>query len=618
MAGIIIALGDKTKQDIIAVRKNFESLKGLEAIYEFNYEKCQIVKYKRRYDKEDNNYFESPEIVLCAVGSILYKDYGFEDSTKEIGKSLNEGARISEIIYEIDGHYCLMIEEKKKRRCQIITDAGGVINTYLLKKDESYFISTSMLALAKSFPVTPMFESILMFLRSGMFFNDTTYFKEINVLKPASIYEYNFDRGQLQRIEYWSVPKNVNEHISFKEASKRITKSIKDIIDPIADEKAIYDLTGGYDARFVLSLAYSMEKDKKRINAFFFGPKSSREAKIVEKNCLNLGIKYNNCVVSDDWPKEFYNYVIESHYLCDGLENACIYAPILMTQKWKRKHFQYSIHGLFGELFRQRTWEFEFGRRGKRRPANLNRLIKYRNLSDDFDRSIFSDKSLEVIDEAPNKLLEIYRKTNSIFDQRAPNTLQLDNIYFSQRARRWGGRNLTTANQIIQPICPLWFRKPLEISMALPPKYKIKCKLMRYIVEKESPSFANEKMITGTPFVMMNLRNLHRFIPGVGFFVRKAIRKFSQAFLNRTIWAGLTTPDYNTGEWYRHALKDPRCEDLLDYDKMISHAFYDKRKFKMFIERANSVDFHFYGQLGNIITAELTLRTANLKKEIKG
>ena len=59
-------------------------------------------------------------------------------------------------------------------------------------------------------------------------------------------------------------------------------------------KKMLIDFTGGYDSRFVLSLAYKRQKEKSNINTFFFGPPSSREAKIVEANCQNLSIKYNN------------------------------------------------------------------------------------------------------------------------------------------------------------------------------------------------------------------------------------------------------------------------------------------------------------------------------------
>ena len=98
----------------------------------------------------------------------------------------------------------------------------------------------------------------------------------------------------------------------------------------------------------------------------------------------------------------------------------------------------------------------------------------------------------------------------------------------------------------------------------------------------------------------------------LNFFSRIAIRKSFQIAFNKTVWAGLTVPDYNTGEWHREALKDPRCKDLLDYSKMASKSLYDEVKFKEFIRRAGQDGFHYYGQLGNIMTVELTLRAVEL------
>jgi asparagine synthetase B (glutamine-hydrolysing) len=613
MAGLVLSIGKESQNYFDSLKQNFGKLKGLCKSFECKKSNYQIIKYKRLYDNDDSNYFNCAELNVNIVGSVLYKNFGFNESAKEIGKSMLKGESISKIADEIDGHHFISIFLKNQNRVYLITDCGGVINTYLLKKDENIYISTSMLALAKTFTVTPDADAILTFIRSGVFFNETTYFKEISVLKPASIYEYKLESGQFTRNKYWSVPKDINRKISFKAATDSITKSLMYIIDKIPISTAIYDLTGGYDSRFVLALAYSKETEKNKINAFFFGPVNSREARIVEKNCKNLKINYNNYTLPNEWSENYFDSILEANRFCDGLENACAYAPILWVLRKKKKEFQVSVNGLIGELFRQRTWEFEFGRRGKRIPANVHGFIKYRDLGDAFDRTVFSEHFIHFINAIPNILYGIYKSNNRIFVNNVPNTLQIENIFFSSRRRRHG-RNVTTSNQIIQTICPLWFRKPIEISFSLSPEFKKRCKLMRFIVEKTSPEFAKEKMINNTPFVLMNLTNIHRFIPGVVFFVRKAIRKFLQVFLNKTIWSGLTTPDYKTGEWFRQALKDPRCQDLLNYEKMLSKSFYDERGFNEFIQRAKTSEFHFYGQLGNIITTELTLRAANIKR----
>ena len=613
MAGIVLALGDEITGDFTDIQNHFYILKTLKASYEFLNGSIHIIKYQRRRATEDYSWFESPEIVICVVGTIIFKDFGFEDSAREIGNALSIGIDISKIIDEIDGNYLLIIIDKMRKECLVITDAGGVINTYILENNGRYFISTSMLALAKTFPVSPDLRSILMFLRSGMFFNYDTYFNEIKILKPASIYRYDVKTRKLTDKKYWRVPKRVNYNISFEDAAYAISESLINIIDRIPTENAIYDFTGGYDSRFILALAYSREIEKKRINTFFFGPPGSREARIVEHNCKNIGITYNNYVLPDDWPIHYFDYILESHRLCDGMENVLTYGPVLWALKKKSDAFSFAVNGLFGELYRQRRWITEFGRRGKRCAPNLRRLIRYRDLTENFKDTMFSDEYIYMIKDIPNQIIEIYQRTNKIFDNKVPNTLKLDNIYFAQKARRWGGRNVLTANQLIQTVCPLWFRKPLEISLGLPPEYKKNNKLMRYIVEKEAPLLAKEKMISGAPFIQINFRNIYKFLPTFDFYSRIAIRKFYQVVFKKSIWQELTIPAYNTSEWYRRTLKDPRCQDSLNWGKMVSQGLYEKGGFEDFIKTANMNNFPFYGELGRILTLELTLRIARLK-----
>jgi len=607
MAGLILSLGDEERSSTHRLKEAFEDYKDLALSYAHTQQKLAIFKYGRRYDEHDSNYFESDDVAVCAVGSLLYAGFGFEDSVSQLGMALKEAKSCTELIDRIDGNFLLAIVYKKLGFCELITDFGGVINAYLCESGGNIYVATSMLALARSLPVTPDKDAILMFLRSGMFFDENTYFNEIKVLKPACIYRYEFSGSSLMRTEYWQPPQDVAEDVSLREAMEKTRELLGAVIDRIPKTKALFDFTGGFDARLILAMAYG--RATKPLNAFFFGPPESREAKIVRKNCENLGIIYNNYVPGNGWSYNFFDYVLEAFRLSDGLENACVYAPILMIQKMKRQNgFRYSVIGLLGELFRQRTTMQELGKRGKRKPANLKRLVKYRILAGDFDPSAFADPYIAKINSLPARLSEIYGNTLKKLGSSPPNTLQLDYIYFAQRARRWGGRNVTTSNQIIQPICPLWFRKPLEYVMALPPRIKKRSQLVRSVAEKESPRFAEEKMINGAPLALMTPGNLYRFIPGLVFFMRIALRKFSQVFFNKTIWAGLTTPDYNTGQWYRSALADERCKALLDYEKMVSSKFYDRTRFNEFLQRAKAPDFHFYGQLGNIITAELVLR----------
>ena len=615
MAGIIFSFGENSSCYFRKVKQSFKNLKGLQTSYEIEDRDYQLAKFRRAKDKGALNVFVNGNISVFAIGSLYYGVHKNTNAVEAIGKDVKKRRGVELIAKDTDGHFCVVIIDSKECKAYIITDIGA-INIYSYEEKNLFFLSTSMLSLAQVFLMTPSVGDILLFLRSGKYFDSTTCFEEISVLEPSTIYKIDLTNGRKTAKKYWQVPIEVNEDIGFVEAAKKIKCSLDQIVDGLPVERTIYDFTGGYDARFVLALAYGKERIKNSINAFFFGPRTSREARIVQENCENLGIIYNNFHLPDTWPSQFYDYVLESHALCDGMENACVYAPILWVQKKKGENFTFSVTGLFGELYRQRRWITEFGKRGQKRPPDLRKLIRYRDLADDFDTSIFSNEYRPFMRDIPNKLLKIYTATNKIFDYGAPNTLLLDNIYFSQTMRRWGGRNLSTTNQLIQCVSPLWFKKPLSISLSLPPNYRKRNKLMRHIVEETSGIFGKQRTINSSPFTVMHFNNIHLFLPATIFFARIGMRKIGQVMFNKTIWADLTTPAYDTSRWYRKALRDTRCVNLLDFEQMILSKVFERQRFKKFIDKARSNNFHFFGQLGNIITMELTLRSAFLKKGV--
>ena len=176
------------------------------------------------------------------------------------------------------------------------------------------------------------------------------------------IYEICLKSGKLKQNSYHKWPTNTDNTIDFWFATRKIKMFLEHILEHLPNNENIFDFTGGYDSRLILEIALGMKNDKSKIAGYFFGPRQSREAKIVEKNCDNLEIKYINYELPKSWEEDFFDYTIRSHTLCDGMENACQYAPILWALEKKRGDFLRSINGLAGEMYRQKLWEYDFGR----------------------------------------------------------------------------------------------------------------------------------------------------------------------------------------------------------------------------------------------------------------
>jgi len=80
MAGLVLTLGKIKHETFTKIKTSFNELKQLPESHEQSIENFHLVKYKKKYDNEDNNYYESKHVIVCAVGSLLYQGFGFSNS----------------------------------------------------------------------------------------------------------------------------------------------------------------------------------------------------------------------------------------------------------------------------------------------------------------------------------------------------------------------------------------------------------------------------------------------------------------------------------------------------------------------------------------------------------
>jgi hypothetical protein len=283
-----------------------------------------------------------------------------------------------------------------------------------------------------------------------------------------------------------------------------------------------------------------------------------------------------------------------------------VYAPILLAQERKAADHSYSVNGLGGELYRDFWWIQELY--GSRRPANLERLISMRILQYEYDYSIFSRDWRPRMEGVKDTLKSVFQDTLSDMDpERSYNTLQIDNLYFREKIRRWAGRTMSSSSQIISALAPLTLKPCLEAVMAVPPGYKRNGRLVKSMVERLSEPLSDLCMLNGTPCRNITIRNIHRFSPLLLDYARKGIRKAVQKTLKRTILL-----DGSLGyqqSWYFSSLfsHDSFTRDFT-YDSLLTKDLYDPEAYTQFYGDARKPGFPYCSQLGNIITLEMRMR----------
>jgi asparagine synthetase B (glutamine-hydrolysing) len=606
MAGILIAVGKDISNKYSELYNEFVKNKNIKNSHNTTNDYYRISKFSR-VDESDENILVSRDISLFCVGTIFCNYLTGKKVLEYIKIKLLEND-LQSIINSLDGHFVLIAVCHNKKIMQIITDHAGIIHLYFLRDGENQYFSTSSRIFSRNFDVSINVDAVAQFLRCDSICDSDTIYSEINVLEAAAIYTIEIDNPRNNRKEiYWKSPISIEEDMNIEDATDLWSKTLLEIGKIITSGNIICDLTGGFDTRSILAaiLPY-VEINNKKFSTFVFGPDESTEVKVAKQISTKLNLNILHTTLPDDWEHLISDYLKQALNYTDGEENIIGFASMLFANQVKKKNFNTSINGMSGGCVRPFFWvqEITYGKK----PANIVRFLNMRAFQYEYDYSVFSNEWRNQINSIPELLTRRY--LNSIADMdlnNSYNTLQLDNIDLRQRERRWGGRTISSSNQIIKIISPLYFKKCMDIGLKIPPKFKVRDLLNRKVITKLNPKLAKQKMITGVPCEEISIKNFFKFYPLLAVYSTKLAKVFSQQIIGRSAFID-SSLSYSKHDWFKALLSDSGNNDLGNIENWITRKIYDTKVVKEFIEKAKHPGFRYYGQLEKMITLEFRLR----------
>lgn len=605
MAGILITVGDNVKKSHEKALEFFVKHKNLRNDLDEKHQSFRLSKFSRM-NAGYRDKARHEDISIWVVGTLIYKDSLGEKAIGLLKRDLRDKP-IESLVDSCDGPFCMMIRGLKENGFRIVTDHAGIMNMYRYRSGQVFSISSSSMALSRNYPVTHNEKAIAQFLRGATVYGPATIYNEIELLEPASIYSYQITPEGVKETakRYWQSPVEIPEKISFNEARDAVMDSLIKGFEVLSKQDVICDFTAGFDSRLVISV-FSMFKPLKDIHTFVFGPEGSREVDLVKGYCKTFGFRNNHLGLPPDWDARIYAYVKKALAVTDGEENVFNYAPILWAQEYKSNGYDYSVNGLGGEVYRDFWWIQEIT--GSKRPANLDRLINTRVLQYEYDYSLFSPDFMPGMTNIKNILKHEFQKSISDMDlKRSYNTLQIDNLYFRQKVRRWAGRTISSSNQVVGSLTPLTMKRCVEAVLAVPPKYKRNGKLVKSIIERLSWPLSGLEMLNGTPCRNMSFQNAHRFMPLVADYGKRGLRKLVQKTMGRTIFVDKSVA-YQPSSYFASLFANDAFSEAFTYDSLVTRDFYDREKYEKFYKEAGAGGFVYHNQFGNMLTLEMRMR----------
>lgn len=202
------------------------------------------------------------------------------------------------ILCHIDGEYIIQVVNKVDKRTLIISDRFGLAPLYLKRFGEKiYSWSDSLEDIIDSPECESNIDkhSIEAFIETSSFLSDTTPYKNVKRMHPATIIEIDSMTGSiLYEDQYWSWNCIEDEtSYSFDNAvdilHEKFSQAVKDRIEPGCNYS--FTLSGGLDSRVILAEAIK-HTNKNLLKCYTFGKLGSPDVKIAEKVTSIAGIAH--------------------------------------------------------------------------------------------------------------------------------------------------------------------------------------------------------------------------------------------------------------------------------------------------------------------------------------
>ncbi|NOT60406.1 MAG: hypothetical protein HOP19_09300 [Acidobacteria bacterium] len=535
---------------------------------------------------------------LCVVGTWFHRE-GFASGaeTKLLAAFLQHGAQA--LAQALSGFFVIVIGAVRSQTVYVITDLIGSRHAFMRVLPQGVALASSSLVLAKLAEAKPDALGIEEFIRTGVVYEDRSFYADVRKLEPASIYQFS-EGKQIARNRYWSLSELTPNKYDGDEAVEAFSSAIIEGASRVGEitPRLLCDLTGGYDSRALAASFLSAGMDFETTVTGAPG----RPDVVVAEQLSHITGKRHTPVDLSDAPVSF-DKVQDALGLTDGEFDCVEYGLGVLPVHWRNAHeFDLSVNGSFGEVARGYWWELLLPRTGANEPLDARKVAAGRYVIDPNSPQLFDAAATTRLIEHFTAM--IGRANAALSDK--PNTLQMDNTYLQLRMHRWQGRIASATDQLRPCLSPFMLRPALEVMLQATPRIRQRSLLVRAMLQRLQPRLAAAPLEHGYPAEPFGLTNFHRFAPLVTSYGAKVWQK-GWKILGRPVKAagGVTRESARVQLW-----REAAVQDLLAPERMRLSEVLSADALKAFLTASQQASFPFEQQWCRVLSCEMALRAA--------
>ena len=269
--------------------------------------------------------------------------FRFADNDAEFCLHLYEGLG-KDFAKKLNGTFAIIIYDIKQQKLLVVNDRFGLRPLYYATGNDRLLVASEVKALLQVEPDYKLNdEAVADWFYFSKLLGNKTFFRDINVLSPATILEYG--NGKLNLEKYWDFEFNQAANISEEELVEELVSAFRKSVARRLAGKYRYGLglSGGIDSRVI---AAAMGTTASQVTAFTFGGKGCDEVRIAHTVAEKLGMEHRIIELNPDELPPYFRDVV---YSTDGMDHIGVsYLPLVYEEY--RKYIDVHFSGLEGDV----------------------------------------------------------------------------------------------------------------------------------------------------------------------------------------------------------------------------------------------------------------------------
>lgn len=440
------------------------------------------------------------------LNNLKNKGYKFvkeNDAEFCLNSYINNG---KDFIKNLNGNFVILIYDLRSKKVIVANDRFGFRGHYYCLHNDGLILAPEIKAILQADNFNKELDKIgvSQYFAFGEFWDKTTFFKNINLLPPATILTYDGINITLEK--YWELQYIADYSKTEKEYSEELVHALKVSIERRMKEELKYGITlsGGLDSRSVL-LSVPSEK-MKDILACSFGLEDCDEVKIAKEVVKKLGII--NHIFLEIRPSTILDYAEEFIWLNDGRSYVGV-AFQYPTAKILRDRVDLVFDGFAMDLTLGGSYLTKERIRCENEQALIDSLSRRRIFNDDELKNLFLPDYYEKVKDIPKKSIrEEFGKLKSSLPGNKSDE------FFMNTHVAWITIGSLLYRNFLEISHPTLDNDFFDIIVKIPPEWRLNYHIYKKFLKKLSPEISkipyNKIMIRPTsPNILWEIARIY-------------------------------------------------------------------------------------------------------------